>query len=142
MTDNEIIEEAIRLAREGVRVTFPVKGRSMLPFIIGGKESVILRGPGVIDVGDVVLAWADGCRYVIHRIIRIDGDCITLMGDGNLTTEHCTLYDIKARVTHVVDDKERTHYLYNRWRMLAARMWYWLRPVRRYILFIYRKVKR
>ena len=139
MTDNEIIEEAIRLAREGVRVTFPVKGRSMLPFIIGGKESVILRGPGVIDVGDVVLAWADGNRYVVHRIIRIDGDRITLMGDGNLTTEHCTLNDIKARVTHVVDDnKERD--LHNRWRMLAARMWYWLRPVRRYLLAIYRRV--
>jgi len=26
MNDKEIIEEAIRLAREGVRVTFPVKG--------------------------------------------------------------------------------------------------------------------
>lgn len=36
MNDKEIIEEAIRLAREGVRVTFPVKGQSMLPFIIGG----------------------------------------------------------------------------------------------------------
>ena len=58
MTDNEIIEEAIRLVREGVNVTLPVKGLSMQPFIIGGKESVILRGPGgVIDVGDVVLAW-------------------------------------------------------------------------------------
>ena len=139
MTDNRNIEEAIRQAREGVRVTFPVKGRSMLPFIIGDKDSVILRGPGVIDVGDVVLAWADGNRYVVHRIIRIDGDRITLMGDGNLTTEHCTLNDIKARVTHVVDDnKERD--LHNRWRMLAARMWYWLRPVRRYLLAIYRRV--
>ena len=38
MNDKEIIEEAIRLAREGVRVTFPVKGQSMLPFIISGKE--------------------------------------------------------------------------------------------------------
>ena len=102
MTDNEIIEEAISLAREGVRVTFPVKGQSMLPFIIGGKESVILRRPGVIDVGDVVLAWVDGNRYVIHRIIRIDGDRITLKGDGNVgVTEHCLLGDIKARVTHV-----------------------------------------
>ena len=36
MTDNRNIEEAIRQAREGVRVTFPVKGQSMLPFIIGG----------------------------------------------------------------------------------------------------------
>ena len=143
MTDNDIIEEAIRLVREGVNVTLPVKGLSMLPFIIGDKDSVILRGPGgVIDVGDVVLAWVDGCRYVVHRIIRIDGDHITLMGDGNLTTEHCTLNDIKARVTHVVDAKDKTHYLYNRWRMLGAKVWYWLRPIRRYLLAIYRRVKR
>ena len=59
MNDKEIIEEAIRLAREGVSVTFPVKGQSMLPFIIGGKESVVLRRPEVIDVGDVVLAWGN-----------------------------------------------------------------------------------
>ena len=141
MTDNEIIEEAVRLAREGVNVTLPVKGQSMLPFIIGGKESVILHSQGgIVDVGDVVLAWVDGCRYVVHRIIRIDGDNVTLMGDGNLTTEHCALSDIKARVTHVVDAKDKTHYLYNRWRMLAARLWYWLRPVRRYFLAIYRRV--
>ena len=142
MTDNDIIEEAIRLVREDVNVTLPVKGLSMLPFIIGGKESVILHRPGLIDVGDVVLAWVDGCRYVVHRIIRIDGDRITLMGDGNLTTEHCALSDIKARVTHVVDAKDKTHYLYNRWRMLGAKVWYWLRPIRRYLLAIYRRVKR
>ena len=142
MTDNEIIEEAIRLVREGVSVTLPVNGNSMLPFIIGGKESVILHGPGLTDVGDVVLAWADGYRYVVHRIIHIDGDNVTLMGDGNLIgTEHCTLNDIKAIATHVVDAKERTHYIYNRWRKLAAKMWFWLRPIRRYILAIYRRIE-
>ena len=132
MKDNEIIEEACRLVREGVN--------GMLPFIIGVKESVILHRPVLIDVGDVVLAWVDGCRYVVHRIIRIDGDRITLMGDGNLTTEHCALGDIKARVTHVVDAKDKTHYLYNRWRMLGAKVWYWLRPIRRYLLAIYRRL--
>ena len=143
MTDNEIIEEAVRLVREGVNVTLPVKGLSMLPFIIGGKESVILHRPGLIDVGDVVLAWVDGCRYVVHRIIKLDYDRVTLMGDGNVAvTEHCRLNDIKARVTHVVDAKDRTHYLYNRWRMLGAKVWYWLRSIRRYLLAIYRRVKR
>lgn len=141
MTDNEIIEEAIRLVREGVSVTLPVNGNSMLPFIIGGKESVILQGPGLIDVGDVVLAWVDGCRYVVHRIVRIDGDRVTLMGDGNLAgTEHCTLNDIKAIATHVVDAKERTHYLYNMWRKSAAKIWFRLRPMRRYLLAIYRRL--
>ena len=141
MTDHEIIEEAILLVDEGVSVTLPVNGNSMLPFIIGGKESVILQQPESPDVGDVVLAWVDGCRYVVHRIVRIDGERVTLMGDGNLVgTEHCLLNDIKARVTHVVsaDNKERD--LHNRWRMHAAKLWYWLRPLRRVLLAIYRRV--
>lgn len=143
ISDEQIIEEAIRLVREGVSVTLPVDGQSMLPFIIGGKESVILQRPGLIDVGDVVLAWVENRRYVVHRIIQIDDDRVTLMGDGNLMgTEHCLLSDIKARVTHVVDAKERTHDINNRWRKLAAKMWFWLRPMRRYLLAIYRRVKR
>jgi len=141
MTDNEIIEEAIRLVREGVSVTLPVNGNSMLPFIIGGKESVILQKPEQLIVGDVVLAWADGYRYVVHRIIRIDGDRVTLMGDGNLVgTEHCRVDDVKARVTHVVDAKGRQHDFYHTWRR-AAKVWFWLRPIRRYLLAIYRRVK-
>ena len=142
MKDNEIIEEAIRLAREGVNVTLPVNGNSMLPFIIGGKESVILHSQGgIVDVGDVVLAWVDGNRYVVHRIIKLDYDRVTLMGDGNVRgTEHCLLKDIKARVTHVVSADNKKRDLHNRWRMLAARLWYWLRPVRRVLLAIYRRV--
>ena len=141
MTDNEIIEEAVRLVEDGVSVTLPVSGNSMLPFIIGGKESVILQKPAAPEVGDVVLAWADGHRYVVHRIIRIEGDSVTLMGDGNLAgREHCSLGDIKAIATHVADARGRTHYLYNRRRQWAARMWFRLRPIRRYLLAIYRRL--
>ena len=54
ITDDKILEEAIRLVREGVSVTLPVKGNSMLPFIIGGRESVILKRAGLIEEGDVL----------------------------------------------------------------------------------------
>ena len=56
-SDNEIIQSAVKLVNEGLRVTFPVKGYSMLPFIIGGKESVDLVKPEGLKVGHVVLAW-------------------------------------------------------------------------------------
>ena len=142
VSDNEIIESAIALVDDGVNVTFPVKGWRMLPFIIGGRESVILMKPDSIAVGDVVLAWVEGCRYVVHRIIRIDGDRVTLMGDGNLVgVEHCLQRDVKARIDYVVDAQGRKHYIYNRWRTLASHLWWRLRPIRRYLLFIYRKVK-
>ena len=153
MTDKEIINEAIRLVEEGVSVTLPVNGRSMLPFIIGGRESVILQQPpkqgetrqdtAQLKLGDVVLARVEGSRYVVHRIIRIDGDRVTLMGDGNLVgTEHCRLSDIKAIATHVVGSDEQPHDLYTSRRMLGVRLWWWLLPIRRYLLAIYRKVKR
>lgn len=143
VSDDTIIEEAVRLVGEGLCVTLPVNGHSMLPFIIGGKESVILQKPAQSENGDVVLAWVNGCRYVVHRIIAIEGDAVTLMGDGNLSgTEHCTLQDIKAKVTHVIGADERPHDLYCRWRRVAARLWWYLRPVRRDLLAIYRRVKR
>ena len=121
ITDGQIIEEAIRLVREGVSVTLPVNGRSMLPFVIGGKESVILKRATLIDVGNVVLAWVEDSRWVVHRIIRIDGNRITLMGDGNIAgVEHCDISDVKAIVTHVVDAKGKPHFIYNRWRVLKC----------------------
>jgi len=143
MEDNKIIEEAVRLVDEGIIVTLPVDGRSMLPFIIGGKESVVLGPVTSLSVGDVALAWVDGCRYVVHRILSIDDDQIVLMGDGNIRgVEHCQLRDVKARVSHVVDEKGRRHDLYCPWRMCASRLWTALRPIRRYLLFIYKRVHR
>ncbi len=142
MTDIEILESAISLVADGVSVTFPVKGWSMLPFIIGGRESVILMKPEKLAVGDVVLAWVTGQYYVVHRIIAIEGDQVTLMGDGNLSgVEHCRLSDVKALAAYVVNPQRQKRYLYTRRRRLAARLWWWLRPVRRYLLFVYRIYK-
>ena len=139
--DDRIIEEAIRLVGEGVCVTLPVNGNSMLPFIIGGRESVILQQPIEPRVGDVVLALVKGCYYVVHRIIAIDGDTVTLMGDGNLSiTEQCLVSDIKARITHVVSADGRQHEIDNLWRRWAARLWWHLRPIRRYLLAIYKRL--
>ena len=141
ITDSMIMQESIRLVDEGLCVTLPVNGQSMLPFIIGGKESVVLSHPVNIKLGQVVLAWADGNRYVVHRIIRINGQHITLMGDGNLVgTEQCSMDDIKAVVTHVVNAKGQMHPLYTCRRQLAVHLWYWLLPIRHYLLTIYKKL--
>lgn len=137
----DIIEEAVRLVDAGICVTLPVTGQSMLPFIVGGSDSVILQKPERVNKGMVVLAWVDGNRYVIHRIIEIDDNSISLMGDGNISgVEHCSLKDIKAYATHVVSRDGKEHFLYSKKRRLTANLWYWLRPMRRYLLAIYRRI--
>ena len=141
ISDYEIIQNAISLVREGLRVTFPVKGNSMLPFIIGGKESVDLVKPADLQVGHVVLAWVEGCRYVVHRVIRIEGEQVTLMGDGNIVgVEHCTLSDVAALAVNVVSRQGKHHNLYAPWRVKASRLWFRLLPIRRWILAVYRRV--
>ena len=140
VSDNEIIRNAVALVNEGMRVTFPVKGYSMLPFIIGSVESVDLVKPENLQVGHVVLAWVENCRYVVHRIISIEGDQVTLMGDGNVAgVEHCQLGDVAALAVNVVTPKGKHNPLYCPWRVKASRLWWRLLPVRRWILAVYRR---
>ncbi len=138
--NNDAIAAVAALIKEGHHVVLPVKGNSMLPFIIGGRESVELIPPPRAQVGDVILAWVDGTHYVVHRVISItaDGD-ITLMGDGNIRGfEHCRQEDIVGKAIHVIGADGKKRPLPNdssRWRL-----WNRLRPVRRWILGVYRRV--
>lgn len=137
--DNQILSEAIRLVGEGMSVTFPVNGRSMLPFIVGGRESVVLEKCESLKIGDIVLAWADGRHYVIHRIVQMDGVNLTLMGDGNLVgVEHCGIDDVKARVVGVVTARGRRCSVDCWGRRAAAKVWMALKPFRKWLLLPYR----
>lgn len=139
LDDDAILAEAIRMVEDGVSVTFPVNGRSMLPFIIGGRESVVLEQFSSLAVGDIVLAFVNGNHYVIHRIEKINGDKVKVMGDGNLVYgEHCRMEDVKAKVTYVIDSKGDRHSVDSTWRKKAARLWVKLRPIRKWLLRFYK----
>lgn len=146
VSDEVIMSEAIRLVGEGVSVTFPVKGRSMLPFIVGGRDSVILEKPTEIRKGDVVLAYVESDnredrRYVVHRIISLDGDRVTLMGDGNLALhEYCNRSDVCAKISLVVKPNGKRRSLDSFLFRFFAKVWFALLPFRRYLLWIYNKV--
>ncbi len=131
---NEVLlEEAGRLLDEGREVTFTPLGNSMLPFIRGGKDSVTLRKEASVQVGDMVLARLPG-RYVLHRLVALDGDRATLMGDGNLQgTESCTRADIMGTVTAIHRGNRSV-------KPGKGRLWRILKPFRRYILGIYRRL--
>jgi len=140
MTDNEKVGEAVRLVSEGIKVTLPVRGKSMLPFIVGGRDSVILDKPEGLTESDIVLAWCTAGYYVIHRIIDIDNDNVTLMGDGNIIgKEHCLRSDIKAKATHIVrGDDSLPKPLYSKRMRMMAKIWLMAMPIRRYILFVFK----
>lgn len=140
---NEVaIAEVAVLLNEGRRVVLPVKGQSMLPFIVGGRESVELVGCREAAVGDVVLAMTREGHYVVHRVIGADGQGrYTLMGDGNLAgVEHCTAEQLVGRAEYVVTPKGHRRPLHTAGHRRAWRAWMRLRPVRRWLLAIYRRL--
>ena len=141
--DAMILSEAIRLVGEGVEVTFPVNGRSMRPFIEGGRDSVVLVRPENVKPLDVVLAKTDDGRFVIHRVMEMAGDRVTLMGDGNLLgREHADCKQIYAKVTHVVHPNVYKRSLYTPFIQFVQKMWVALLPLRRYLLKFYRVYNR
>lgn len=135
--DNALVmDEVSRLLSQGREVVILSKGQSMRPFIRGEVDSVRLQTPGTLHVGDIVLAHFES-RYVMHRIYAIDGERITLMGDGNLQgTEQGMKSDVAGKVVEIIapDGQKR--------KPTNGRIWRQLLPVRKYLLKIYRKWNR
>lgn len=130
-----LLGEVSRMLAEGKSVILKTKGYSMLPFIHGGFDSVRMSRHDDVSVGDVVLARIVPDHYLIHRVFSIDGDAVTLMGDGNLKgKEYCSLSDVLGTVDAIVSPGGRER------KVADGRMWRWLLPVRRYLVAFHRRI--
>ena len=143
--DNDtFFADVLGVLEQGKRVTIPVKGFSMLPFIRGGKDLVVLEKADrdLLKADDIVLfhiGTQGGGRYVMHRILVVDGDQVDIMGDGvPYNHEHVLRNQILARAVEIIRGGKRSVDPYSRRQLRLVHFWQWLRPVRRYILFIYR----
>ena len=142
--DNDaFFADVLTVLDQGKRVTIPVKGYSMLPFIRGGKDLVVLEKAGdVLKADDIVLFHigpTNGGRYVMHRILSIDGDKVDIMGDGvPYNHEHVRRSQILAKAVEIVRAGKHPVDPYAPGQLRLVHFWQGLRPVRRYILFIYR----
>ena len=137
--ENDIlIPELARLLSEEKEVRFTPSGVSMRPFIEGDKDSVVLAPLGRLPKrGDILLARVTGYAgrrtYVLHRLIRIEGELYILQGDGNLMgEEQCRLEDIIGRVVRIETPSGR------RKPLTRGCIWHALFPVRKWLLKIYR----
>ena len=97
--DNDrLFDEAAALLAKGVDVTVEVKGRSMRPFLVEGRDRVTLRRCAAVGIrrGDVVLARESvGRRVVLHRVVGRAGGNFVLQGDGNrVQTETASAADV------------------------------------------------
>lgn len=137
MRNDVLLPFVVEQLQAGHTVTLPLRGRSMRPFLEDGRDKALLKAIDHPQVNDAVLAEITKGHFVLHRIIKIDGQQVTLRGDGNLNVEHCMLDDIRAKAIgfyrkgrNKLDSTES-----RKWRIYS---WWWTRlyPIRRYLLFI------
>lgn len=138
-----LFKEIEKTLNDGQSVMLKATGNSMLPFIVGGRDSVLIRQPSgtkPLQVGQIVLAHLPDNRYVLHRIVRISKTEVILMGDGNFReTESCRLSDITGIVTKII---RRGRYVdcNTKTELYKAEIWNALLPIRRYLLYIYKRI--
>lgn len=84
------------LLRQGETRRILVRGNSMRPYLVHERDYVCLKKLQEVHVGDIVLAEVQPSRYIMHRVIGIDGKGMTMRGDGNLTTEKCSVDDVRG----------------------------------------------
>lgn len=130
ISNQSAFSQARDLLLEGESVRIAVRGQSMLPFFQSGS-TILLRPIRKEDfqVGHVVMAESAPGRFVVHRIHRLEGDRVVLLGDGNL---YGTETMSREKVYGIVD----CGWLHLR---LAA-LWRIMQPLRRYPLAVLRRI--
>lgn len=148
MTHTKLIDKAVmmeeirQMISEGKTVTITLKGNSMNPFIVHLRDQMTL-GPWKdeeIRKGTVALVKDTYGNYLIHRIIKREGNTVTLLGDGNVEQTETATLDNVIGIMHTLTRKGRTYTPKSlTWRIYSA-IWAFLTPVRRYPLGLWRRI--
>ena len=135
------------LSRDG-KLVYKAKGRSMLPMLRPDRDLVLIEA---IDTAasssaveatassavstsalpvpyDVVLYKVDG-KYVLHRVLRIDGDQYLIRGDNTYSVERVPADAVIGVLTGFVRDGRQISVQDRRCR-LYVRIWCALYPLR------------
>ena len=138
---NEILLGLAReMIEEGHSATISVKGYSMRPFLENQRDKVKLEPCIELKKLDAVLAEISQGHYVLHRVIAVNGQDVTLMGDGNVRgTEQCRISDVAGVVTEYIRPN-RIIMASDKRLIRRIRIWQRLLPIRRYLLFVYKAV--
>lgn len=141
LPNETFLKEVCALIAAGHEVTLRVRGVSMRPFLEDRRDKIVLTSLGETKVGDAVLAEIAPGKYVYHRIVCIEGDRVTLKGDGNVYgTEQCGLDNIVASTKWLI--RRGKHYSPSgkAWRWYSA-LWPKWPFARRVLLKLYRVFK-
>lgn len=69
-------------------VPLVISGSSMDPFLVHGRDTVFLtKRKRPVKKGDMLLYRRVGGQYILHRVCKVQGELLELIGDGQVSIE-------------------------------------------------------
>lgn len=128
-----------QLLQHDTQAALPVTGSSMVPFLVHGRDQVLLQPPPpALHRGDIALYRRENGHYVLHRVCRTDengryyfvGDAQQVI-EGPIAPQQILAAAVQAcRKGKWIGPGDF-------WWDFFASAWLLLRPVRRPILMLY-----
>ncbi|MGN0569546.1 MAG: S24/S26 family peptidase [Candidatus Fimenecus sp.] len=124
----------------GGTVELPITGTSMLPLLVQGRDTVLIKKADTVKKGDIIFYRRDDGHFVLHRIVGKDANGYILCGDNQWKKEYgiCNRHIIAVVKSINRNGKEinADDFGYR----LYSKLWMLVLPIRKYILYISRKV--
>lgn len=118
--------------QEGLSVTLGVTGNSMYPLLRHKRDSVVLApcDKYALKRGDLPLYRRQNGQFVLHRIVRVEKDSYTLVGDAQTELEIGLPKENILAVVTGINRKGKFFPVTNRRYRLYVRFWMAIRPLR------------
>lgn len=143
--DNAVLFGLVKEALDkGHTATIRAKGNSMRPFIEEKRDLIMVSSVKAEEIkrGDVLLCEIEKERFVLHRVIRREGNDLTLKGDGNWHgTEGCQVENVIGRaVAFYRKGRQKPDLVCGKKWQIYSKVWMALSPMRRLLLAFHRRI--
>ena len=95
-----LVGDLLAAMQDAQAVPLVISGSSMAPFLVHGRDTAYLtKISKPIRRGDVVLYRHDDGQLVLHRVVKICGECFITRGDNCIEAEKITCDQIIGVMT-------------------------------------------
>jgi len=125
------------IMQEGYQLKICPAGRSMVPFLRGGRDEAVLSVPdGRRDFrkNDIVLYRVETGVFVLHRVYKINKNGIYTMGDGNTGVEGPFQREDVLAVADYIIRKGKKILNDDRRYITLVNLWRFSRPFRPFVI--------
>jgi len=132
-----VLKETIE---SGGTVNLPITGTSMLPLLVWGRDSVEIVKCNNPKKYDIIFYRRDDGHFVLHRIIGKNEKGYILCGDNQTAKEYGITDRHIIAVVNAIERNGKKFGVNNNLYKFYSKIWTSILPLRRYFLFIIRRI--